>query len=240
MLRHPWSTRGWVVQEASLGCEVLILWSDVSISLIQLLRVSKWLVRCNIRPGDFVQHSPLPLVYYFLYQHRRPDEAISLSPFSEYTSLPNLLEILDGTGMLSVTEARDRIYAFCSLPFVRNRNFMPEPDYQQSLHQVYRDFSIGYARANSSLDILSYVGHDRDPAEEPLYSSWAPRWENRVRQPLSLWFPRIVPGLPRWKRKMIKVWSYCELRVLCSTTSAWSLTHLNHEQRSKIFKNRGK
>lgn len=197
MLRHPWFTRGWVVQEASLGREALILWSDVSISLIQLLRVSEWLARCKIRLGDFVQHLRLPLVYHFLYQHRRPDEAMTLSSFSEYTSLPNLLEVLDGARMLSVTEARDRIYAFCSLPFVRDRNFTLEPDYQQPLQQVYRDFAIEYARANSSLDILSYVGHDRDPVEEPLYNSWAPRWDNSGGQPRSFWFPRIEPGLLR-------------------------------------------
>lgn len=37
MLRHPWFTRGWVAQEASLGREALLLWSDVSIPLDEFL-----------------------------------------------------------------------------------------------------------------------------------------------------------------------------------------------------------
>lgn len=134
-------------------------------------------------------------MYTFLYQHRRQEELETLYTADEYPSLPNLLDVLDFSRELSVSDPRDKIYAFRSLPFLDDQQFALEPDYQQSLPQVYRDFTIEYARANSSLDILTYVTYNR--AQDHLYSSWAPRWDGSGGQPHPYRFPCTKPGLPR-------------------------------------------
>lgn len=133
------------------------------------------------------------MVYRFLYQHRCQEELETLYTADEYPSLPNPLEVLDDNRDLSVSDPRDKIYAFRSLPFLEGQQFALEPDYQQSLPQVYRDFAIEYARANSNLEILSYVSYNR--AQDHLYSSWAPRWDDSGGWPRA-WFPCIKPGLP--------------------------------------------
>lgn len=178
MLDHTWFTRGWVVQEAALGREALILWADVSIPFIEFLGACEWIYRCRLRL-DNVRYWGLSMVYHLLYVYRRPQEYRTFYDFADDVGTCDILEVLDGARILCVSEARDRIYACCALPFYSDPMPAPKPDYLQPIQQIYREFAIDYFRATSSLEFLSYAYHDRDPFEDPQYSSWAPRWDIR-------------------------------------------------------------
>lgn len=202
LVMQPWFERGWVVQEAALGPECLVLWSGIEIPWISVLRVACWLNREHGRnriealreEGQGV----LPHLHLLRYEMQPPQEGGIMA--SSNTDKPvdlnlYLLENLDAARMLKLKDPKDRIYAFMALP--TSDASMP------ALHisygkvpshlDVYRDFATKYMAKNSDLDILGFVDHGDDETlatgpigcDHPLkhvrsadtFPSWMPRWD---------------------------------------------------------------
>lgn len=86
------------------------------------------------------------------------------------------LEILDCARWLGVTDPRDRIYAFMSLP--SHSKLLPalRPDYEVPYIHAYRHFACNYLKISKDLDILHFV-HNNDSTLECGFPSWIPRWD---------------------------------------------------------------
>ena len=173
MLQHPWFRRGWVVQEASLCHDALILWADTNIDWLKLVRAYLW-YRFRALKLTNLQRIWLSDLHIQGFNVRRNREAITFRPKSG-TKPFNLLEILDCARWLGVTDPRDRIYAFLSLP--NSNRLLPtlRPNYEVPYLHVYRDLAYDYVRINEDLDILHFV-HNDDSVLESDIASWIPRW----------------------------------------------------------------
>lgn len=188
LVRCPWFRRGWVVQEAALGPEGLMLWAGVQIRWMRVLRVFHWL-------DGRAKHLMPTLTYWAIspilsqtYALQCSKEAKTFLP--EYSAMRieamPLLGTLQSARLLDVSDRKDRIYAFMALPTSDGAMPALQPDYRDNTSHldVYREFAIKYLDKNSNLDLLTFVEHkgEDDEAEETeetgSFPSWVPRWDH--------------------------------------------------------------
>lgn len=175
-----WFSRGWVWQEAALGPDVRILWAGVDISWIMLLRAYCWMVRRGLLPdvadiGDVLYQR-------YLLTHR--EEAMTFYKENEADKLDavSTLNVLDRARGATLTNPKDRIYAFLALPTSDDAisDLGLQPDYSETAShlEVYKDFAIRYLATTRDLNLLCYVEHDDEQSiSDPQLPSWVPRWD---------------------------------------------------------------
>lgn len=214
--RCDWFRRGWVVQEAALAREAVVLWADAEIQWIRILRTYEWLVQRVRHLMPTGRLLILPNVHRRTYAMRRLLEAKTLH-FEENKDLLQpmpTLEVLNSARTLDVSEPKDSIYAFMSMPTSDKvfacLNF--KPDYRKDISHldVYRDFALRYLQTTRDLDLLSYVEHEDNDLEfddkadglEPSSSflsfpSWIPRWDRGLplMRGVAYWLNVTVPRI---------------------------------------------
>ncbi|KAJ4385637.1 hypothetical protein N0V93_010066 [Gnomoniopsis smithogilvyi] len=198
LIDQPWFSRGWVVQEAALGPECLVLLAGLEIPWLNILRVHLWL---NRRSFDTASDC-LSNLHARMHARRRPEEAKTLSPWpnlkdgmaSRYMGT-TILEVLHHTRVLRLSDPKDRIYAVMEYPTSDGAmiDLQLQPRYGKDVSHldVYREFATEYLMKKSNLHLLDYVLHDEDdemaavtytdPASGqvrgPSFPSWIPRWD---------------------------------------------------------------
>ena len=177
LAEHPWFMRGWVVQEAGLARDALVLWGEVRINWRWLLRFVLWSVR-RVGPDNEPFDVSFWPMRYDAYLSRYREEVITLYVENDLI-VPDLLATLDEARWLCVTDDRDRIYAFLGLPQAADVRDHLHIDYKKSVSQVYQDFARVYLDRTQDLSLLHYV----QPTEDTLSAesdcpSWAPLWQH--------------------------------------------------------------
>ncbi|KUI73226.1 Heterokaryon incompatibility protein 6, OR allele [Cytospora mali] len=174
---HPWFRRGWVVQEASLAKDALLLFGSVEVHWLWVLRLTAWVMsrtRTIIRViahGSFTLHTGK-------YASRNREEAVTLAMDQDDH---DLLMILDNGRHLDVTDDRDRIYAFLGLPEAAEIRDSLSINYGQTVHQVYQDFACCYLDKTDDLTLLHYVQHTEASISADFESpSWIPQWYHKI------------------------------------------------------------
>ncbi|KAH6658155.1 heterokaryon incompatibility protein-domain-containing protein [Truncatella angustata] len=154
LLQQPWFKRGWVVQEAALNEDTLLLWADASIKWLELLRTYTWYVRRALELPNIQQLwlSDLHLQGFYLHRY---DEAITFRGDSDVGPY-SFLEILNHARWLDVTDHRDRIYAFLGLPKSDKLRPILQPNYELTYSHVYQSFACEYLKVSKDLDILHF------------------------------------------------------------------------------------
>lgn len=192
-----WFRRGWVMQEAALAREAVVLWADAEIQWISILRTYEWLVQRVRHLMPTGRLLIIPNAHRRTYATRRPREARTLH-FEENKDLLEpmpTLEVLNAARTLDISEPKDSIYAFMSMP-TSDKVFADldiKPDYRKDISHldVYRDFAVRYLYSTRDLDLLSYVEHgdnDLEMGDEggglesssssySSFPSWIPRWD---------------------------------------------------------------
>ena len=185
-----WFQRGWVVQEAGLARDAQVLWGEMSMNWIDILRALLW-------AGVQSSHTLHPRLLYSMrvvhmkaYLTNCPEEVLVLNGKSTL----RFLELLDLSEDLEFEDERDRIYAFLGLSGAARLEAGFEIDYKLPYRQVYFRFASWYINTTQDLRILGYVHHEHDSllADVP---SWVPQWHIRPR-PMSLqWeYKSIISG----------------------------------------------
>lgn len=174
---QPWFSRGWVVQEAALGPDARILWGDVEIDWLQFLRAYSWVHSraISIHFNVFGNRS-ISWLHLMAFDLRRKQETITIRPPGHDPSL-TMLQVLDCARVLSVTDARDRVYACLGLP--NTTPSPPEliPTYYGTNLEVYREFACKYLESTDmDLDILLFTQHNEETLGDTEFGSWIPRW----------------------------------------------------------------
>ncbi|KAG8156595.1 hypothetical protein KVR01_013546 [Diaporthe batatas] len=190
-----WFGRGWVVQEAALAREAVVLWAGAEIPWIRILRSYEWLVQRvrHLMPTSRLLMIPNP--HRRTYTTRRPWEARTLHFERNQELLEHMptLEVLNTARTLDVSEPKDLIYAFMSIP-TSDKVFTGldiRPDYSRDVSHldVYRDFAVRYLQRTQNPDLLSYVDHEESDLEAKrevdglgsssvfYFPSWIPRWD---------------------------------------------------------------
>lgn len=174
---QPWFSRGWVVQEAALGPDARILWGDVEIDWLQLLRAYSWVhSRANLIRFNVFGNRSISWLHLMAFDLRRKQETVTIRAPGDDPSL-TMLQVLDCARVLCVTDARDRVYACLGLP--NSTPSPPElmPTYYGTHLEVYREFSCKYLESTDmDLDILLFTQHNEETLGDAEFGSWIPRW----------------------------------------------------------------
>lgn len=150
---QPWFKRGWVVQEAGLAKDALILWGRARINWLWIQRIIAWGVRC-------LRHQPpLPKssdIHLDIYKVRYKEEAISMWKKIDFF-VDEVLGSLNDGRQLDVTDDRDRIYAFLGLPVATDIRANLSINYEQTWEAVFHDFACCYLDSTQDLNILHFI-----------------------------------------------------------------------------------
>lgn len=187
LVHQAWFRRGWVVQEAALGRDGVVLWAGVEMSWISILRAEYWLTWRAQHLMPTLVDWWLAEIHSRMYALRRPKEARTFRPelVSDRLKAMATLEMLDVVRPLGLTDAKDRIYAFMALPTSDGAMPALQPDYgKETSHlDVYREFAIKYLDKTSDLGLLSFVKRDSgedlasSSSSSSSFASWVPRWD---------------------------------------------------------------
>ena len=176
MVVQPWFRRGWVVQEAGLAAEAVLLWGATAISWPSIVRVSAWASGRGVLKN--IQNCSIPNPHLLL--HRRHSKRIveCVTNFRNRYSYDSL-DLLQSASLLKFEDGRDFLYALLPLA---EEEFTLEPDYNRSIQDVYLDFTRDCLLPAYGAEILAYVQHDEGSIETDI--SWVPRWDRYWYHPI--------------------------------------------------------
>ncbi|KAH8749299.1 heterokaryon incompatibility protein-domain-containing protein [Hyaloscypha sp. PMI_1271] len=178
MLKRPWWTRIWTLQEAALAKEVSVICGTKSISLnpfyhtLLVLQTDAMTVPPKLKIRPDIKHAIVEAMY-------DPCVNARLSLWVDIikeTKAVELLELLSLCRVFAAKDARDKIYACIDLA-------KPIPgfniDYVTPSHQVYTRFVVAYISHTKSLSILKEAGRDvSTQGSGNQLPSWVPDWTN--------------------------------------------------------------
>ncbi|KAK7704583.1 hypothetical protein SLS64_008347 [Diaporthe eres] len=185
LLDHQWFERGWVIQEAVLARDAVVIWgSRMTARFDSLMICHSWLFR-SFR-GVYAKFNVNPLsVLSHLYRYRFREVARYLGYSLE--TQPSLLRILDQARQAKFKNARDRVYAFLYLDGLEDRLDVAvdaasrlgiQPDYSKSVAEVYADFAR-HCFKSDDIKWLHYVQQTQQSLVQGGFASWVPRWDLR-------------------------------------------------------------
>jgi hypothetical protein len=115
MTHQPWFTRGWVIQEASLAFNSLMLWGLTEIPWQSVLRTYTWMIRrlpqVQVRYGD--DSRGINRLHLELYWMQNMAETMLF--YTRQASEFDFLIILHDARALFVQDQQDQVYAFMLL-----------------------------------------------------------------------------------------------------------------------------
>jgi hypothetical protein len=196
LFKSAWFTRLWVVQEAALAKECLMMMGAAAVGFREVIELMLWLksrrdysrVTCPhvsttwseififivlALEKQFTWHMELPLPSWF-----RPHTACSSRDGS-------FIDMLQNGRFLQATDARDRVYAILGSSLARNEDgsLLVEPDYTRSVEEVYLDLAYALLRhSREAAFVFGAVDHS-DAAyilAKEGWPSWAPRWDQHA------------------------------------------------------------
>lgn len=166
LMDRPWFKRVWVVQEAGLANEPVVLYGRAMFGYRDLLGVVGW-----ARNQPWAMKFRIPgLLVHQAWSNWRPQTLSHDSPSC-------LLTLINHAAMLQCSDPRDHVYAFLGHPLaVSNdgKNHAIVPDYEKDYQEVYREVSIFLLR-EYGLELFTSVEHNAATISEQL-PSWVCRW----------------------------------------------------------------
>ncbi|RDW63474.1 hypothetical protein BP6252_11019 [Coleophoma cylindrospora] len=196
--REYWK-RTWVIQEFSLGKEVVVHCGSESVTRKELEAVAgmalQWGVEFasafsgdfqgavdslegrNFMPGDFdtsypgVETSSMSLLETGGPITLRPSKGKSL--YHDESGLPELLDCLIWHRFKDATNPVDKVYGLAGISL--GESFLKMADYSRSVKQVYQDIVKYVVETTQKLDIICAARQGPDSANLP---SWTPDWRN--------------------------------------------------------------
>ncbi|ETS86705.1 hypothetical protein PFICI_00533 [Pestalotiopsis fici W106-1] len=222
ILRRPWWTRVWIIQEITLARELVVLCGHDSISWHTL---DVGINACMQRPfsADFLA---LATVHYanMLFQIRH---AVIYSKGAVTQPTYSLTHLLGRFRWSKATNARDKIYGLLGLVAAGRDGPLTNLSYSQDVEKCYRDAIIDIIKSSGTLDILQL---SRKPPSLGTVSaqntldlpSWVPF--------LQLDADDVDPAVDLSKLGAVGVQSWPDIDKLCSAENPW-----NKQWRSLCF-----
>ncbi|KAH8763895.1 heterokaryon incompatibility protein-domain-containing protein [Hyaloscypha sp. PMI_1271] len=194
LTKMPWFTRLWVVQEAALAKQCVLLWGNNHLSLAELCELSNFVnyradfsnLVGQIGTGQVGNNFNTQGSYQSAKSWMRTKPFINAELGNSNTML--FLDVLrSGRGMNS-TFGVDRVFAFLGNPLARKHGeeeLVVEPDYSKSIQEVYFEVACSLlAHPREAPFLLAYVDHHHNECVEGTtlgsdgaFPSWVPRWD---------------------------------------------------------------
>lgn len=162
---NPWFQRAWVLQEAGLARNPIVLYGDVEFNYRDLIRTLQW-------RGHHAWS------YHFGGQNWAVHP--TWIDWSQPPTDSNLtvLDLLSHSCYLKCSDPRDHVYAFLGHPFAQKADGtgpIVRPDYGKDVVDVYTEVTQSLLR-DYGLRVLSMVEHNAHTIEEDA-PSWTLRWD---------------------------------------------------------------
>lgn len=173
LLEQQWFSRGWVVREAGLARQGLVVWGNTEFAWHDLMRVLVWRHR---RAAKTISIPAEDRFRSHLEAYEAQHKDIICTFYQEGAWKPcSLLDYIHFARALQLKDPRDRVFAFLDLAKDSTRQLTVVPKYTDAPSKVYHDFAVAYVSAMGDVDLLHYVKH----TEESLSTTdmtWAPDW----------------------------------------------------------------
>jgi hypothetical protein len=189
LMSLPYFSRLWVVQESGLAKECLLLWGQAHILFAEIVEIALWIYyRTEIRellddPSKFYTCADIFKKLQCAYVNpdtwrKRMPLCSSRCALNEQSPM-TFTKSLDVARSLSTTDARDHVYGLLGnqLAIMESGKHVIEPDYTQSLEEVYLNTALALLKQSSEAPwVLSSVHHGLTLADSAS-PSWVPRWD---------------------------------------------------------------
>ena len=173
--RRYWR-RLWVLQEAALGRDTMpVLCGDRTLSWCHFARAFDILTRTDEVINTYITDELKDA-------SREFDLAIwpNLATVTEIEAFQkahhrqqsiNIYRLLDTSRAVFATDPRDKVYGLLAL-MDENLASLVQPDYTDTVLNVYGSFALATIEATDKLDIIRHAGRTSDPT----FPSWVPDW----------------------------------------------------------------
>ncbi|KAF2874068.1 heterokaryon incompatibility protein-domain-containing protein [Massariosphaeria phaeospora] len=185
ILRRPWFTRLWTIQEALLPLRLFvrcgratIAWEDFAAWTFTLIHsgLSQWLATetdLDLLHGSQADvqglKSPIGASTMYALNDQRQLQSAGLRD--------GILDVLASTRYAQASEQKDKVYGVLGIV---ETDIIPNYSQELTIRQLYQDASLAVLRISSVYRLLSCVDH-----ENPLIPSWVPDWSaSRVTEAL--------------------------------------------------------
>lgn len=176
LLSRPWFRRGWVLQEATLAQDAVVLWGEAECGWIRLMDTVVWFqIRGQTLHGSVHDSASIhELLHESMGAHRvRLQPLIYADNDSENLGVPDFMEAARG---LILSNPVDRVFAFIAIiDKISQGALRIKADYSKTPQSVYTDFAVAYLQATRDLRLLQSVQHTNQSIELNT-PSWVPLW----------------------------------------------------------------
>lgn len=174
---RPWFYRGWVLQEAALAQDAVILWGEVECSWSSFMDIQMWI---EVRGGTFLRQKHFIPVIHILLHLSMGGHSVRLRPLiltTNYSENLNVPEFMSAAGYLRLSKPVDRVFAFLGILDKISRTALHiKADYSKTPQSVYTEFAVSYLHATHDLNLLQWIQHTNGTLELGT-PSWVPLWD---------------------------------------------------------------
>ncbi|CAI9627609.1 hypothetical protein GT037_009152 [Alternaria burnsii] len=216
LLRLPWFTRRWIVQEVAFNSEVRLIYGDVELTWTRFVGAISILSTLNLEtanPETRVWNS-LPRLAR-LWRHHALFERFSIT--GENYPDTDILKLMDDFDQHGCADPRDRIFALYNMASNMRSSTATSPhddilmdiNYSLDLKQTYEAFALACMRAGKQTTIIEAVLSRQHSAQQHSWASWAPDWRVSWLEPVVLPNPISFfqpPKLKNWPVGVICIW----------------------------------
>lgn len=174
---RPWFRRGWVLQEAVLARDAVLLWGEAECSWISFMDTQLW---ADARGGPLHGQVHFTPVIHTLLQLSMGGHSMRLRPLIYGSNYPQNLgvpEFMAATRALKLSKPVDRVFAFLAiLDQISQTALKIKADYSKTPQSVYTEFAVAYLQATRDLGLLQRIQHTNESLELGT-PSWVPLWD---------------------------------------------------------------
>ncbi|KAB8219354.1 heterokaryon incompatibility protein-domain-containing protein [Aspergillus novoparasiticus] len=180
LLRQPWFSRAWVLQEVGLSQDPKVIYGNVKFRYRDLMELVLWVQR---NAQWILSKADISSLLIHTNWYDWSSRGLKSSPSSSLRGNQDyeFLDLLDHASILECQDPRDHVYAFLSHPLAQKRRLnssdraLITPDYRKSVIDVFKDVSV-YLLEQSGLRTLSSVEHNESSIGAH-FPSWVIRWD---------------------------------------------------------------
>jgi hypothetical protein len=197
LLRLPWFTRRWIVQEVVFNPEVRLIYGDVELSWARfVVAISILSALCDLtQTNSYAKLWSGVTKIALLWRYHSLFEQFSDHERESYDA--DILKLMDDFYQHECTDPRDRIFALYnmasnlrpSIATSHQHDILIDIDYSLDLQQTYETFALACIRAGKLDTIIEAVLSRQHSARPQGWASWAPDWRVSWLEPVILPVP---------------------------------------------------
>lgn len=178
LLNQEWFTRGWVVREAALAQHGQVIWGQSIFSWKKLMLTLLWFVQRGQYASSVAEDMFQRIrTHLDAFVDRHISQLRCLIGEGDWAR-NSILEYLNSSRRLHMSDPRDRLYAFVDISTEEDRQVNVKPRYGDTPQEVYHEFASEYIRTLKNPKILDHVLHDAKSLHMGV-PTWVPCWDHR-------------------------------------------------------------